>query len=102
MDVAIIIILGVLVVSLPLLFLVFPDDDRTDDPVIETPEEAAKSSQLARLVWAAHVAVEEHDEAVLMGSADQVAHSLLNVIYTSNNLENYLRQQKEKSHDTAK
>lgn len=101
MEILAAIILAAVVAFLFLGLFLMRTQPATDGREEEFAPGTGERSELARLVWAAHVSVQDHDETVLMGTPDQVAHSLMNVIYTSNNLENYLRQQKEKSHDKS-
>lgn len=61
---------------------------------VTVPPKPKKDNQLATLVWSAHVANQEHDLAVLTGTPEQMADTLLNTIHTNNRLEQYLRSRR--------
>ena len=69
---------------------------------VEQTTNRKPDTTLARLVWSAHVAAQEHDLAVLTGEPEEMQTALLAVIRTNNDLETYLwsrRKEKERSDD---
>lgn len=75
----------------------------TSSPLEYTEPKRKPDTELARHVWAAHVAAQEHDLAVLTGEPEELQSTLQLVISTNNELERYLlSRRKEKDSDVSK
>lgn len=84
--------LGITVAFALVLLIIHHSREALRKPeTVTVPPKPKKDNVLASLVWAAHVANQEHDLALLTGTPEQMADTLMNTIYTNNRLEQYLR-----------
>lgn len=64
----------------------------------ELPKETARPvSPLAKLVWAAHVASEKHDLAILTGNPAELGETLNDLVFKTDQLSEYLTRLKDES-----